>query len=450
MKLYSLIKLLVSGTLIAALSYLSFLPIGASVNYLKPKNIIIMISDGCGYNQIDTTSFYQYGKTGKQVYEKFPIKLGMSTYSVFGSYDINKAWTDFSYVNNLPTDSAAASTAMSTGIKTYDAGIGVDIDGKPIKNILETVEELGKSTGVVTTVEFSHATPAGFVAHNANRNNYEEIAKEMILFSKIDVIMGAGNPWYNDNGQKLSAAQLYEYVGGEATWDGLLNGSLNTSDADGDGISDKWTLIQTREEFKKLSKGKTPKRLIGVPQVATTLQQARSGDDKANPYVVPQNTDVPNLSEMTSGALNVLDNNKKGFFLMIEGGAIDWAGHADQSGRLIEEEIDFNKSVESVVNWINKSSSWKETLLIVTSDHETGYLAGPGSNPTWQEVVNNGKGNMPGFVWNSTSHTNNLVPIFAKGVGVNILASYANQTDLRRGRYIDNTEIAKTVFKLLE
>lgn len=414
------------------------------------KNVIVMISDGCGYNQIDAASMYQYGKIGVQVYEHFPFKFGMSTYSADGNgYNPQSAWGDFNYVKSGATDSASAGTAMSTGVKTNDRAIGVDMNGNPLKHVAQRAEELGKATGVVTSVQWSHATPASFVAHNVHRDNYEQIAREMVLSSATDVIMGAGHPWFDNNGQPKAAPNTYKYVGGQSTWDALAAGTAG-GDADGDGIADPWKLIQKRDEFRSLMAGDTPKRLIGVAQAYTTLQQGRGGDAKADPYAVPLNETVPTLAEMTRGALNVLDNDRDGFFLMVEGGAVDWAGHANQSGRVIEEEIDFNKAVEAVVDWVKENSNWGETLLIVTGDHETGYLTGPGSNPTWQSLVNNGAGNLPGVQWNSGSHTNSLVPIFAKGDAARFLKGYADQSDPVRGSYVDNTEVAKLIFEVVE
>lgn len=419
-------------------------------NNLKAKNVIVMISDGWGYNQIAATDYYQNGYVDSQIYHQFPYKSGMSTYSISAnSYDTQKAWNDLNYVKRSPTDSAAAATAMSTGIKTYDAAIGVDSNKKTIKHIGEYFEEQGKSTGVVSTVQFSHATPAGFVAHNDNRNNYSDIANEMIKSSKTDVIMGAGNPLYNDNG-KVTTKENYKYVGGKETWDGLVNGTLDVADANGDGKPDPWTLIQSKEDFVNLTKGDTPSRVIGVPEIATTLQQGRSGDGKANAFTVPQNTNVPTLAQMSSGALNVLDNNDDGFFLMIEGGAIDWAGHSNQSGRLIEEQMDFNKAVEVVHAWVEKNSNWDETLLVVTGDHETGYLTGPKSFPDWTSVIGNGKGQMPTMQWNSGDHTNSIIPFYAKGCGTQLLRERASKLDIMRGDYIDNTDISNVIRSLIE
>jgi len=414
----------------------------AASDMALPRNVIIMISDGCGYNQILSADYYDKGASGTQVYEAFPIKCAMSTYPSGGTYDPYSAWHDFNYVRSGFTDSAAAATAMSTGTKTYDGAIGVGTDKNSLRHISEIAETLGKSTGVVTTVEMSHGTPAGFSAHNTSRENYSEIAKEMITESGLDVIMGAGNPSFDNNGSRLPQPGDYKYVGGQTTWQGLINGSLKVADSDGDGAADPWKLIQGKSEFEALQRGATPERVIGIPQVYATLQQARSGDT-GTAYAAPLNSNVPSLAVMARGALNVLDNNNKGFFLMIEGGAVDWAGHSNQTGRMIEEEMDFNRAVEAVNQWVAANSSWDETLLIVTSDHEAGYLAGPGSDPAWTAVANNGKGIMPSVKWNSTQHTNSLVPVFAKGANSNLLLQYADGSDPVRGRYIDNTELFK-------
>ena len=115
-----------------------------------------MISDGCGYNQIDATSLYQFGKTGEQVYEKFPVKYAMSTYPAGGDgYDPDIAWKNFEYMLNKTTDSAASATAMATGVKTYNKYIAVDTTNNKLKTILERSEELGKSSGIITSVLFS-------------------------------------------------------------------------------------------------------------------------------------------------------------------------------------------------------------------------------------------------------------------------------------------------------
>lgn len=409
------------------------------------KNIIVMISDGWGFNHLEAASYYEYGKDARQIYNRFPFQFAMSTYSYYCDYDPSMAWSDFEYVKSCYTDSASSATAMACGIKTYDAAIGVDVDGHPVQNALELAEEKGKATGVVTSVEWTHATPAGHAAHNVNRNNYAAIGQEMVNVSAADVIMGAGHPWYDADGGPKATPNTFKYVGGETTWDALVAGTAG-GDADGDGIADPWILIQTKAEFQALMSGPTPGRVLGTAQVYQTLQQGRSGDAFADPYVVPRIESVPTLTEMSLAALNILDEDPDGLYLMIEGGAVDWAAHGNQSGRMIEEAIEFERAVEAVVDWVQKNSNWSETLLIVTGDHETGYLWGPGSDPAWMPIVNNGAGNLPGMQWNSGDHTNSLIALSAKGEAARMFRKYADAYDPMRGWYLDNTEVAELVF----
>jgi alkaline phosphatase len=375
----------------------------------------------------------------------------MSTYSVGGAYDPQKAWSDFEYVTKGKTDSAAAATAMACGVKTYDGAIGVDASKTPVENLIERCEKLGKATGVVTSVQWSHATPAGFVAHNPDRGNYEKISAQMIA-SGVEVIMGAGHPFYDDQGKPADELK-YKYIGRQ-TWQALTEGTA-ASDAEADGTEDPWTLIQTKNQFKALMTGDTPKKVCGTAQVRGTLQQKRAGPENGAPYQVDSIDSVPTLRQMTQTAINVLDEDADGFFLMIEGGAVDWATHDNQAGRMIEEMIAFNSAVEGVINWIEKYSSWDKTLLVITSDHETGYVTGPQSGPTetgpvWKPLANRGRGKLPALEWHGDSHTNSLVPFYAKGCGADLYEKAATKTDPVRGRYINNTDVAKALFTMLE
>lgn len=408
------------------------------------KNVIVMISDGCGDNQIQATDMY-WGSN--QDYENFPVRLHMCNYSwttLQGDpvgYNTSLAWTDFNYMLLRPTDSASAATAMSTGVKNRDNEINVDpIDRHRLFTVTERAKQLGKSAGVITTVEWSHATPAGFAAHNVNRNNYSQIAIEMLDSCNLDVIMGAGHPLYDDN-NTLRSTPNYSFVGGQTKWNQLVNGTTTLG----------WTLIQDRSEFQSIMSGPTPDRLCGTFKCATTSQQARTPLEGYNtpvaPYTIPMNN-VPTLAEMSRGALNVLDNNPSGFFLMIEGGAIDWACHANQHGRLIEEETDFNNAVSAVIDWVEANSNWNETMLIVTGDHETGYLWGINSGvpSTFNSLISNGVGQLPSMWYYGTNHSNQLIPFFAKGEGSQYFSQFSTRNDPVRGAYIDNTDVARVVF----
>ncbi len=417
-----------------------------------PKNVIVMISDGCGYNHVDAASLYEYGRTGTQAYESFPVVLAMSTYAFGQGYDPRMAWDSFDYVSNGATDSAASGTALATGTKTYNGAIGVDVDRSTLTNAVEVAEAAGRATGVITSVQFAHATPAAFSVHHPSRNDYEQIARKMIYGSTLDVIMGCGHPLYNDSGREDS--QGYQYVGGKKAWEDLSDGKAKGADADGDGQPDTWTVVFDREEFAALMAGPAPKRVLGIPKRNRTLQQKRKGDTKVGPFEVPFVENAPTLAEMTRAAINVLDEDPNGFFLMVEGGAVDWAGHSNQSGRVVEEEVAFNRAVDAVLRWVAVNSNWRDTLLIVTGDHETGYMTGPGSGtvngePVWNDVKSPGAGVQPEMQWHSGGHTNSLIPFYAKGRGANLFKRAADHKDPVRGRYIDNTDVGAIVKRLL-
>lgn len=433
----------------------------------KPvKNVIVMVDDGAGYNTHEAGSLYDKGTVDGELYQAFPYTAAVSTYSygdvaqgacgALNTYDPAKAWGDFTWVINDPTDSAAAATAMATGTKTYDAAIGVDCSGAPVQNVVEAAETLGKATGVVTSVPFSHATPAGFVAHEVQRDEYKAIATDMIRDSATDVIMGGGHPEFGRTG-KPSKQPGYTFIN-EQDWADLKAGTAG-ADADGDGTPDPWTLIESKEQFQALASGETPKRVFGMAQVRRTLQEDRA-DIEADVAKIWQPNEaaalagVPTLSEMASGALNVLDNDPDGFFVMIEGGATDWAEHDSQLGLMLEEELTFNRAVETVSSWVDTNSSWDDTVLIVVSDHETGYLTGPasgstGAGPVWNPLAANGKGAMPGAQWNSVNHTNSLVPVYVKGEPGTLLTTYVDGKDPKRGDYIDNTDIHRLILAAL-
>ena len=436
-------RALVLALVVATLISLAAVAQEAPAKSTKVKHIFVFISDGMGYNHEYVASQWYTGQDKGFGYQNFSYETAMSNYMVNDYYSSFKTWADFNQPNLMFTDSAAAATAMSTGHKTYKGSIGKDVDqATDLYHIFEKGEELGMSTGVVTSVQFAHATPAGFVAHNKIRNNYAEIAVEM-LESDTEVIMGCGHPLYDNDGARNSSLS-YKYVGGQDTWKKLKAG-------------DYGKFIDRRSQFQSYLSGKTPERLIGVPRAYSTLQQSRSADFSYSaadaavaPFEVPMNPDVPTLEEMTIAALNVLDNNEKGFLIMVEGGAVDWAGHANDTARMIEEQVDFARSVDAAIRWVSENSNWDESLIIVTADHETGYLTAASSGSSAAVPTNKRIGNLPKVEWNSGNHTNMLVPFYAEGTAAKGFRKYYEGTDPIRGKYLDNTAIAKYIFKLLE
>ena len=402
----------------------------------RPLNIILVIGDGAGFAQQQVASCFVYGEKNSLSSQSFPVQLACTTFPADGhGYDPEKAWSEFDYLKQKPTDSAASGTALACGVKTCNGAIGVDMEKQVLVNLLERAERAGKGTGVVTTVPFAHATPAAFVAHNEHRHNYHAIAEEMILKSGVDVIMGAGHPHFNDNGEQIDEPD-YKYLS-ETLWKTVNN---DTSTA-----ARRWTLIQDRREFQELMSGAAPERVFGLAPVASTLQAGRDGGDQQTyPFDVPLLENVPTLEEMTLAAVNVLDDDPDGFVLMVEAGAVDWACHGNNGPRMIEEMAGMEETVNALINWIENESSWQQTLLVVTADHETGYITGPESNrgePVWNPVVNNGQNKMPGFEFHSSSHTNSLVPLQAKGKGAENFKLVAVNRDSVYGSFLDNTDI---------
>ncbi len=429
---------------------------GCSRQRAVPKNIIIIIGDDMGFNDVEAASLYHHGREGDLTAQQFPVRAAVSTYSASGhGYDPQRVLQDFDYLKMKPTDSAAAATALACGVKTYNGSIGVDTLGQPVTNLLERAEAKGKATGVVTSVPFSHATPAGFVAHDSSRGNYHVIAEQMLLQSSVDVIIGCGHPYFNDDGLPLTQPDFH-YLSLE-TWQAVMDGKA--ADADGDGSPDPWMVIESREDFLKTTEA-PPKRLFGIVQKASTLQYGRSGaDGQRVPFDPPPTFNTPSLAELASTALAVLEQNRNGFVVMIEAGAVDWASHGNHTPRMLEEMADFEQTVKSVVNWVESRSRWNETLVVVTADHETGYLNGPGSGnvetsqgkePFYAALVNRGRGMMPAMEWHIGNHTNRLVPLYVRGCGAEALLQRARNNDPLYGRYLDNTDLAAVLIGYLQ
>lgn len=448
------------------LATVDVMPCWAEAPSHQAKNVIVMVADGAGFNSWRATSLYR-GQLGKEIYDQPGwIRLACSTYPLNTAtkpqktnqqdpkvvYDALKAWNGeaaYRWLKSSATDSAAAATALASGVKTYNNAINWSDSDQPLRGrtLPEIAHQLGKSAGVVTTVPWSHATPAGLGgAHDRDRDNYAEIAQEMLAAPYLQVIMGAGHPGYDDNGRAKQGEipeKDYRYVGGRQEWENLKTGRH----------AGGWVLIETKNDFRQLAEGDTPKKVLGTAQVATTLQQKRGGIlgivTPNEPFAVPFNDNVPTLATMVEGALNVLDNNPNGFYLMVEGGAVDWANHANQLHRMIEEHCDFLAAVEAVVQWVEKHSSWEETLVILTADHDCGLLWGPDSDKqSFQPIQDRGPAKMPSARYNTTGHSNSLVPFYARGAGAEQFPKlirgrdeHAAQVWEISGDYVDNTDV---------
>jgi alkaline phosphatase len=443
-----------------------------------PKNIILMIADGSGASAISATGMYT-GKLGKQVFEgQGWVRSWVSTYPLRTSeapiqgpsglqqdpealYDPAKNWNTtpvttttgrfadhfagYAWTKKTAPDSANTMSAIVNGHKSYNNAINVDGNGRPLTTFAEVESRAGKAVGVVTTVEFDDATPAaGGGAHNIARANHAAIASEMLNAGVLSVIMGTGNPDYTNDGASRNAAD-YAWIG-EADWLALKSGMHASG----------FTLIQDKSAFDALpTMANPPRKLMGIAHSFNSTQANRAGAQPATetPYSAPRKTDVPDLPTMARGALNILDRNANGLFLVIEGGAVDRAEHADDLGRMIEEKIEFDDAVAAVSAYLDANTNennWSNTLVIVTADHDH-LLLGPDSDTVpFQDLKDNGPGKVPGYKWQNNSHSNRLVPLFARGANANLIAGCAKRNDTytdgqgRRfgsGAYLDQTEI---------
>ncbi|MBS2970997.1 alkaline phosphatase [Metabacillus sp. KIGAM252] len=283
------------------------------------KNVIFLIGDGMG---VPYTSAHRYMKDNPRTKD---IEL-----TEFDKHLVGMQTTHPDDPAQNITDSASAATAMSGGVKTYNNAIAVDNDLTEVKTVLEQAKSQGKSTGLVATSEITHATPASFGAHDESRKNMNQIADdyydEMVKGShKIDVMLGGGKSNFVRSDRDLT--------------------KLFTKDG--------YSYVTNRDDLMKNRNSK----VLGL--------FADGGMDK----MIDRKKETPSLEEMTKVALNKLNSNKNGFFLMVEGSQIDWAGHDNDVVAAMSEMEDFEMAFKAAIDFAKKD---KHTLVVATADHSTG------------------------------------------------------------------------------
>jgi len=312
----------------------------------QPKNIILMIGDGMGLAQVSAAL---YANNNRLSLERFPVIGFHKSYSA----------------SDLVTDSAAGATAFACGEKTYNGAIGMKKDSTPCFSILEEAEQRGMATGLVATSTIVHATPASFIAHQPIRTMYEAIAADF-LDTEIDFFVGGGQRYFErrrqDDRNLVKEMQRKGY-----DLRSYFDGNLNSK------------TIDYNKNFGFFT--------------ADT-----------DPLPVTQGRDyLPYVSRLAPNFLQK-HNKDKGFFLMIEGSQIDWAGHANEGNLLLAEMLDFDRAIENVLKFAEANG---ETLVIVTADHEAGGLA---LNPK-------SKMKNPRLAFTTNGHTAALIPVYAFGPG---------------------------------
>jgi alkaline phosphatase len=426
------------------------------------KHIILIVGDGMNIEHEIVTSRYLCGKDFELSFHKLPYRADVATWDVStykywsgGTYDPGAIVPTLGYDpkkggdkpyplgQELPgadvylkakaTDSASAATAWATGYKT-DEGNLAWLPGDPAGGALKTIAELlrekkGYAIGVVSTVPFTHATPAAHVSHNTSRYNYHAIAEEILTRVMPEVVIGGGHPSLEGYGY-ISPTLYSSFAGG--TYAEQYVFVERQAGMDG-GMS---VLAAAKEA---VANGKKLFALYGGP--GGSFESPEAKDLPGTPLVTRPIRENPTFAEGTLAALEVLSRDPNGFFLMAEQGDIDWANHDNDFRRMVGTIKDLHDGVQAVVDFVNQPGddiAWNNTLLMVTSDHGNGYM---------RNKVKLGAGDLPAqrafaglcppdiycgaffypdgeVTYGTGNHTNELVRLYALGAGITKFSKY--------------------------
>jgi len=284
---------------------------------VSPKNIIMIVGDGMGPAYTSAYRYFNDNPNTPQIEQ-----------TVFDRTLVGSSSTYPAPVSGYITDSAAAATALATGVKSYNDAIAVDVDKKPVLTVLEWAKTQGKKTGVVVTSQINHATPASYLAHNDFRRNYNAIADSYIDDGiKADVLLGGG-------------------------WSYFIRKDRNLVD------EFKLAGFHYIDKYSDLTNLPANKPVLGL------------FDKKGLPWAL-DDTNKHRLSLMTKAAIKQLEN-KQGYFMLIEASQVDWAGHGRDIAAAMTEMDDLAKTLEYLEEYVTKNP---DTLVVLTADHSTGGLS---------------------------------------------------------------------------
>ena len=303
-------------------------PLTTKADEKKVKNVIYLIADGMNDGILTAAKYYkdiQDGTLGND-------KLAMDS--------IRSGFVKTAWANGPITDSAPAATALSSGYKTNPGVVGLNTEGTPQASILEAAELNGLATGIIATAEITHATPAAFSAHVENRKDYNSIMKQQ-LYKDIEVVLGGGSLFFESTG------------GGKRK-----DGKDLTEDIKDLG----YDYVTTKSEMNESSSDKLW-GLFAEKDLAYDF-------DRVSQEIEEQ----PSLAEMTEKAIEVLEKDEDGFFLMIEGSKIDWAAHANDPAGAIGDILAFDDAVQVALDYAKEN---QDTIVVVTTDHaNSGFSIG--------------------------------------------------------------------------
>jgi alkaline phosphatase len=337
-----------SGFLIVFL--LLFIPLSSGQG-AEPKNVILLIGDGMGPQAVGLAIYYNLfmNGPGKPLNLEKLMAAGNTGYCLTYQY------------GTVVTDSASAATALASGVKTRDAIIGKDHEGRSMKSLSDAALQRKKSVGIISNTRMTHATPAAFYAHSGHRDLENEIASQLIDRGDIHVAFSGGAQHFIPEGIKVEEHPDLKRISKDAGW-----GSSRRKDKRDliyEARMKGYELVTTEEQLKNLE----------VPQTTKALGLfSASGFPSAIDRQPQHQTGVPTLTQMTETALEILKKNPEGFFLMVEGGQVDWVAHGNDVASVLQEMMELDEALGAIMKFAGANP---ETLLVVTADHDTGGLA---------------------------------------------------------------------------
>jgi len=354
----------------------------------RAHTIILFIGDGMGEGQRTAGRWLKVGQNGALAMDAMPFS----------------GWSRTASANNPITDSAAGGTALATGVKTNNGIIAMDPDQKPLTTILERAQVQGMAVGLVTTTQMAHATPASFAAHVPDRNMMTEIARQMFE-ARVDVLLGGGE----DEFLPYSATGHYPEPGERDDGQNLIDEAMAA------GYIYVWDMAT----FAAVDPTSTS-RLLGL----------FADEEMGRPF-------SPSLVEMTEKAIDILSQDPDGFFLMVEGGQIDWACHNNDAENAMADTIGLDDAVTVAKTYALTAS---DTLIIVTGDHETGGMSADLTSS--ESPGEDGPFLMPDGTtsfwvnWTTSNHTAADVPTTGQGPWSDLLAGTYENTHIHDVMYI--------------
>ncbi len=329
------------------------------------KNVIFLIGDGMGLAQVS--------KAIQQREE--PLNIESANYIGLIKTSSSK---------QAITDSAAAATAFSTGVKTYNGAVGLDANGGSKKTLLELLAEKGYATGLIATSGITHATPASFYAHVESRQKYYSIAEELVD-APVSLFIGGAEDHFDNRVDKN-------------------RGRPDNRDLVKEMAAKGVTFISALDELEKAS---------GRVGYFTADNHPESVGNGRSDY----------LAESIQPSIGFLQRQSKtGFFMMAEGAQIDWGGHANDIDYTISELYDFDKAVGAAMKFAKNDGN---TLVLITADHETGGLTLPAGDTKSDEPYS-----QAGHAFSSSGHTSVMVPVYAYGKGAEAFAGVYENTEI--------------------